>query len=147
MVALDAMNFIEDDTVYEVDVVTANPFNVFFQIQGDSWFRWTKSLCFKNAVDGEVENFPLGDQPISPAFVQIRDMGSERDLFQVPVKLASVFGGLGWNKSTAIPFILPLPRLFKPKSLVQITLSYTAGAAAIGETLHLQFVGTKLFRL
>jgi len=145
MQPLDAMNFIEDDCVYELDMVTAGILTTgFIQIQGDSWFRWTKSLVYKNPGGEDV--LTTGAQPIPAGLVQIRDLGSQRDLFRVAVPIASVFGGPAKNKSTAVPFILPLPRLFKPKSSFQVSVSYPAGAA-VAETLFFQFVGTKCFNL
>src|SRR5438445_13756930 len=111
------VQFWEDFTIYELDsgsIANGITNNVNFLVQQDSAFKWLKSTYFADlagaAVTSSARIVPL-------ATVQIQDGGSGRNLFSNPVPVPNVFG------TGDLPFILPIPRRFKPFSQVNATIA------------------------
>ncbi len=103
-------------------------------IQADSDFIWQKALFFADVAGAAQEAgtlvFPL-------MTVQIQDTGSGRLFFEQPVPVPSAFG-VG-----ALPFILPVPRLFLARSTVLIEVANFSNATTYN--LRLTFAGTKAY--
>lgn len=133
------VQFWEDFTVYELDsgsIAAAAVNNVNFLVQQDSAFKWMKSAYFADlagaAVTSSARIVPL-------ATVQIQDGGSGRNLFSAAVPVPSIFG------TGDLPFILPIPRRFKPFSQVNATVT-NFSAATTYSNIRLSLIGTKVFR-
>ena len=134
----------EDFTVYELDFVTgglgtiapAATANGAIQIQADSAFKWIKASYYATIANAA---FVQSTQPIPSLTIQVTDSGSGRQLFSAPMPIANVFG-FGY-----LPFILPIPRIFLPRS--SIAVSVTNFDAAVTYNLRLSFIGTKIFQL
>lgn len=129
------VQFVEDFFIYEVDygaIAVGATVNGNFQILADSDFKLIKLTALAQAGGG-TSAFPN-------ASVQINDSGSGRNLFSAPVPIPNVFG------QGILPFILPIPRIFKARSNVIVTVANIDPVTAL-EALHLSFIGTKIFQL
>jgi hypothetical protein len=130
------VQFVEDFFIYEVDfgtIAVGATLNGNFQILADSDFKLIK-LTSVSSNSGTQDNVP---PRIS---VQINDSGSGRNLFSSAVPIANVFG------TGQLPFIMPIPRIFKARSNVVVTIA-NLDPAIIYDDLHLSFIGTKIFQL
>lgn len=128
---------VEDYTVYELDftgVASGATANGQYQIQADSDFRWTKACYYATIANAA---FTRNAQPIPSITIAITDTGSGRQLFNSPVPVSSIFG------FGELPFILPIPRIFKARSSVAVTIANFD--AAVTYNLRLSFIGTKIF--
>jgi len=84
---------------------------VTIDIEADSSFIWLKTTF---SITGGITH--TRDTVQIPALtVQINDTGSGRLLQQQPVLVGDMAG------NGELPFILPVPRTFKPKSTMQVT--------------------------
>lgn len=128
----------EDFTVYELDFAALAPAGVAnssIEIQADSSFKWVKSAFSANIA---VAAFLSGTRPIPNISIQVVDGGTGRQLFSSAVPVPSIFG------SGELPFILPVSRIFKARSSIQVTVANYD--AAVTYNLRLSFIGTKIFQ-
>lgn len=105
-----------------------------FQIQANTDFRWTKSMFFAD-IAGAPQTFTGIVIPLITA--SIVDQGSGQTFMATPVPVPSVFG-LGM-----LPFILPVPRTFKGRSAVSVTVANFSAATTYN--LRLTFGGQRLY--
>lgn len=106
------------------------------QVQADSAFKLTK-LGAQVDLDGAVVT--EATNPIALATINIVDNGSGRQLFSAPVAMGALFG------NGRLPFILPIPRIFMPRSNIAVTI--TNYSAATTYNIRLAFVGSKIFEM
>lgn len=125
--------FVYDATFAALASLTSSQQNI--QIQADSSFKWTAAAFY---ADIAAAAFTASAQPIPNVTIQILDTGSGRQLFQDPIPVPSVFG------SGQLPFILPVPRIFKARSAIQLTAANFD--AAVDYNLRLMLIGTKIFQ-
>lgn len=129
--------FTQDFYVYSVNIpsLTTGATNIqSIQIQADSDFEWIMATVSANE-SGETE--PFTDAQIIPITVLITDAGSGRQLFSIPVPVATIAG------TGKQPFILPVPRTFKSKST--ITLAFTSISANTWQNFYFDLIGRKIF--
>lgn len=129
------VQFVEDWFIYELDflgVGFGTTVNGNFQVQADSDFKLIKLTAWADDTAGANVANPL-------CTLQINDSGSGRNLFSNPVPVRNTFG------QGDLPFILPIPRIFKARSNVAVALQNFAGAGAYN--IRLSFIGTKIFQL
>lgn len=132
------VQYVEDFFVYEIDFLALAPGatkNGVIQIDADSDFKWVKGTHFSDiaAAAVNVNNLP---QPL--ATLQILDGSSSRQLSSAPVPLEALFGTVG------LPFILPVPKIFKSRSTINITI--TSYEAANTNNIRIQFMGNKIYQ-
>lgn len=106
------------------------------QIQADADFILQK-LAYQADIAGATQT--ISSRVVPNVLVQLTDTGSNRQLFQQPVPIPSIFG------TGELPFILPNPRLFMKTSVIQI--DFTSFEAAVTPTIRLAFIGYKFYRL
>jgi hypothetical protein len=94
-------------------------------IEADSAFRVNK-LSAQSVNGGNIL-----------ASVLIRDSGSGRQLSNQPVYVRALFG------TAENPFILPVPRVFAPRSTIQFVLTNLDGTPL---TVQLALHGAKVYR-
>lgn len=105
-------------------------------VQADSAFKLTKLGFFADiAVATQTESTRV----IPLVTIQITDTGSGRNLFANPVAIPALFG-IG-----PLPHILPVPRLFLPRSNIAVTVTNLTVATTYN--LRLAFEGSKIFKL
>jgi hypothetical protein len=103
-------------------------------VQADSAFKLTK-LGFQADIALAVLTEATNVIPL--VTINIVDNGSGRNLFSAPIALGTIFG------NGRLPFILPVPRIFMPRSNIGVTLAnYTA---ATTYNIRLAFIGSKIF--
>lgn len=127
----------EDYYVYEVDfngLAPGNQQNGNIQIQADSDFKW---LTAAYHADIAAAAFTDDTRPIPNVTVAITDQGSGRQLTQNPVPIPSIFG------TGRLPFVLPIPRVFRARSSIGIDVVNFDAAATYN--IRLSFIGTKLY--
>lgn len=121
-----------DATPLDLDVPQA----ITFDTQADSDFVVTLvSACVQEEVNGAMhynDNVAL----------QVRDLSSGKDLFNIPTPLALVTGAGGF------PFRLAVPRIWNPNTSIQVTAInrdslINGGEGPVG--LFFAFHGTRLF--
>lgn len=131
--------FAEDYFIYQVEFAAANltpgsQVDGNIQIQADSDFKWLRSTFYAD-IAGAI--FTFNTRPIPQVTVQIVDSGSGRQLVQIPVPVESMFG-FGF-----LPYVLPIPRVFKARSNIQFTVANFSSASSYN--LRLSLHGTKVF--
>lgn len=135
-----AKQFLEDFFVYEVDTVGGLAPNATaalnFQVQADSDFKWIKSAYVADIAAAAYDD---STRPIPNVTVLITDTGSGRQLMSVAAPIPNLFG------TGQLPFIMPVPRIFKARSSVAVTLANYD--AAVTYNIRLSFIGTKLFEM
>ena len=100
-------------------------------IEADSAFRVNKlSAAIAAGSQASTRGVPVGT-------IIIRDTGSGRQLMNQAIMISSLFG-TGDN-----PFILPVPRLFAPRSTINFEVTNLSGADF---TLQLSLHGAKVYR-
>jgi len=132
------VQYVEDFFVYEIDfllVVAGSTRNGVIQIDADSDFKWVKGTHFTDIANAAVN---INNLPQPLATLQILDGSSSRQLSSAPIPLPALFGTVG------LPFILPVPKIFKSRSTINITL--TSYEAANTNNIRLQFMGSKVFQ-
>jgi hypothetical protein len=131
--------YIEDWWVEAVNIATlaaGATVNSNIQVQADSAFKLVK---LGMVADLAGVTFTESTAPVPLITLQITDTGSGRNLFSAPVALKALFG------NGQLPHILPVPRLFLPRS--NISLQFTNYAAAQTYSVRMAFEGTKVFKL
>lgn len=104
------------------------------QVESDADFWWIKS-CYMADIAGAAV---LESTTVVPNVdVQIVDTGSGRQLLNGNIPISSLFG------NGQLPFVLPLPQVFKANSVVRI--DFTSREAAITPNIRLAFIGYKDF--
>lgn len=106
------------------------------QIQSDSDFEWIMSTCYGN-MNGATA--PFSDVILLPINITLVDSGSSRILFSTPLPLTSIAG------TGKQPFILPITRIFKSYSNIQIT-GASFDATNTYNFVSMNFIGRKLFK-
>lgn len=104
------------------------------QIQADSAFKWTHATMEVDLAGAAVTESTI---PVPLCTIQIADSGSGRQLFNTPLPLSALFG------NGQLPFVLPVPRGFKPNS--NITLTCANFSAGTTYTIRLALLGSKIF--
>lgn len=139
------VQFQEDFFVYNVDFVAGGvpgaiahgaTQNGNFQIEASSDFKLIKLAYFADIAAAAMQ---LATLVVPNVTLQITDSGSGRNLFNGAIPVPSIFG------QGNLPFILPLPRIFRARSNIQIVA--TNFDAAVDYNLRLAFIGTKIFQL
>lgn len=107
------------------------------EIQADSDFEWLSSTyhAFNTAAPEQTADSTI----VPPITVQIQDTGSGRNLFDLPAVVSTVFG-IG-----ALPYILPISRIFRARSSILFTVSSFAAGGGTTFGLRLNLHGRKLF--
>jgi len=104
------------------------------QVESDADFWWIKSAFFADIAGAAQTD---SSRIIPNVDVQIVDTGSGRQLLNGNIPIPSIFG------NGQLPFILPLPQVFKANSVVRI--DFTSREAVITPNLRLAFIGYKDF--
>ncbi len=104
------------------------------QIESDADFWWIKSAFWADIAGAAQTD---SSRVIPNVDVQIVDTGSGRQLLNGNIPIPSIFG------TGQLPFILPLPQVFKANSVVRI--DFTSREAVITPNLRLAFIGYKDF--
>lgn len=132
-----AVQSVEDYFVYNVEFLDIAPAEVQqgnIQIQADSDFKWV-AATFQADIAAAAYN--AGDRPIPLVNLQIVDTGSGRQLFFNALPIETIFG------SGQLPFILPIPRIFRARSSIALTMSNFDAAETYN--VRLALIGTKIF--
>lgn len=133
------VQYVEDFFVYEFDFAGIAPgatVNGNITIQADSDFKLTKLTQFTDIAAAGQDSGTLVVPLISLAIV---DTGSGRQLFSAPVPVGAIFG------NGTLPFILPVPRIFKART--NISLTFVNYDAANTYNLRTSFIGSKIFQI
>lgn len=136
--AAPQVQFWETPFVYEMDFATLlhqTSQNGNIQIQADSDFKWSKATYFAD-IAGAVQT--EATEVIALATLQIIDSGTGRQIFQNPIQVSSFFG------RGSLPFILPVPYIFKQRSNLAFTVA-NYSAATDYANLRLSLIGSKIF--
>lgn len=134
------VQYVEDYFVYSVsidDLDVNETLQTNIQIQADADFKWVKAVYYASIANGV---FDAGNRPIPNATVQMVDTGSGRQLFNQAVPIPAVFG------TGELPFILPVPRIFKARSSINFTVA-NFDAAQNNYEIELVLIGSKIFEL
>ena len=133
------VQYVQDWFVYNADFLALAPAvvaNQNIQIQADSDFKLIK-LAMAADIAGAAQT--ESNMPMPNATLMILDTGSGRQLFSNPIPLNAIFG------SGRLPFILPVPRIFKARSNISLTV---ASFEAVNiNNIRLAFIGNKIFQL
>lgn len=132
------VQYVEDFFVYTVSFLAlANGATALgnIQIQADSDFKWIKSTY---QADIAAAAYTESSQPIPNATLQIVDSGSGRQLFFNATPIETVFG------RGQLPFILPIPRVFRARSNIQLTVANFDAAETYN--IRLALIGMKVFK-
>jgi len=103
-------------------------------IQADSYFKWTHAAM---ECDLAGVTYTESATPVPLCNLQITDSGTGRQLFNQAQPVSSIFG------NGKLPFVLPVPRGFKPNSNISLQLSNFAAAQTY--TVRLSLIGCKIF--
>lgn len=105
------------------------------KVETDANFVWVKSCYFADiAAAAQTENTRV----IPLVNVSILDSGSGRNLQSNPVPLTSIAG------RGELPFVLPVPRLFRANATIAVT--FTNFDAAATYNIRMAFIGYKQFK-
>ena len=107
-------------------------------VQADSAFKLMK-LGLMADIAGAAQTESSRVVPL--VTMQITDTGSGRNLFSAAVALGALFG------NGPLPHILPIPRLFLPRSNIQLQFTNYSGGAGTTYNIRMAFEGTKVFKL
>lgn len=107
-----------------------------FTVEADSDFMLHKLAYFADIAQAAQEE---QDRVIPLATALITDTGSGRQLSQGAIPIPSYFG------SGRLPFILPAPKMFMARSVVQVQVENFS--ASTDYNIKLAFIGYKIFRL
>lgn len=106
-----------------------------FTVEADSDFMMHK-LTYEADDAGDPIDFCTAPLPLVK--VLITDTGSGRQLSQAAIPVTSYFG------DGRLPFIMPTPKLFMARSVVQVQCENFSGDTTYD--LRLAFIGYKIFR-
>jgi hypothetical protein len=133
------IQYVQDFTIYEFDALAIAPaatVNGNIQIQSDSDFKLTKlSLMADIAAAAVTESGRI----VPLCTLSILDTGSGRQIFSAPVALGALFG------FGPLPFILPVPRIFKART--NIALALVNYSAATTYNIRMALIGSKIFQM
>lgn len=104
------------------------------QIESDADFWWIKSAYFADLAGAAQDD---STRVVPNVDVQIVDTGSGRQLLNGNTPIPSIFG------TGQLPFILPIPQVFKANSVVRI--DFTSREAVSTPNIRLAFIGYKDF--
>lgn len=108
--------------------------NDVIEIEANSYFKLTKLCCFADiAAAAQTDSTRV----IPLVTLQITDTGAGRRLFDAAIPIGNLMG------FGALPFILPVPRIFKPRASIQ--LDFVNFSAATTYALRLALIGSKLY--
>lgn len=133
------VQFIEDYFIYQLDFTAlagGTTGNGSIQIQADSDFKWIKSTHESNIANAIQTD---SSRVIPLVTVNITDTGSGRQLMSAPVPIENIYG------TGPLPFLLPVPRIFRARSTIAVTVSNFTAATTYN--IRLSFIGTKLFKM
>lgn len=133
------VQYVEDWFTYEITaaaLAAGGTFNGNIQILADSDFRLTKLSGFADIAGAAQTD---SSRVIPLVTVNIVDTGSGRSLMSAAVSWGELVG------YGPLPFILPVPRIFKARTNIAVTL--TNFSAATVYNLRLAFMGSKIFQL
>ena len=103
-------------------------------IEADSWFKAQKITYFADlALAAQTES----SRVIPLVSVIITDTGSGRQIMNESVPIPALFG------NGQLPFILPTPKIFKPRSAISVKVSNYSTATTYN--LYLAISGAKLW--
>lgn len=105
------------------------------QIQSDSDFEWIMTTLYGN-MSGATP--PFLETALIPINLTLVDSGSSRQLFSGPIPAPAIAG------SGKQPFILPVSRIFKAYSNLQVSAQSFDGANTYNN-VGVSFIGRKLF--
>jgi len=131
-VARDFYTYEEDFAV--ADLIPGATLNGSIEVQADSDFVWQKAAFFADNAGAAQQD---QNRILPLVTVQLVDTGSGRSLFESAAPIASMFG------TGQLPFVLPIPRLFFARSVIQVQVSNFSTATAYG--LRLSFIGYKAY--
>ena len=133
------VQYVKDWFIYRGQALALAPAavaNVNITIQADSDFELVKLAQMSDIAAAAQLSSTL---VIPLVTMQLVDGGSGRQLFSDPIPMGAIFGGQG------LPYILPVPRIFKARSNIALTLTnYDAG---VTYNLRFAFMGAKIFAL
>lgn len=130
-------NMTQDFFVYVAtikSIAAAATNNQQLTVQADSDFEWQMTTVSGN-IDGVTE--PASDNIILPITVLVTDGGSGRLLQSAPTVIGSMAG------SGKQPFILPVFRLFKAKSTINLAFVNFGGSQY--DNIYFNLIGRKIF--
>lgn len=134
------VTYVLDHYIYSINAasIAAGASQSFpLSIEADSNFTWEKTSVFASLAGATQTQ---SSQVLPQVTVQIQDSGSGRLLQNIPVQITSMAG------NGQLPFVLPVPRVFKARSTVIFTLVNTS-AAETYTNLQLSLIGYKSFFL
>jgi len=105
-------------------------------IQADADFEIHKLTMFADIAGAAQTD---STRVLPNASILIRDTGSGRQLMNVAVALASLFG------TGEEPFIMTVPKIIKARSNLEVTI--TSFEAANTNNISVNFIGAKIFTL
>lgn len=134
------IQYVEDFFIYTlatlVPLVAGATFNGNITIQADSDFKAVKLMQFAS-IAGAAQT--ESSRVIPLVNMTILDTGSGRNLFSAATPLGALFG------DGRLPFILPVPRIFKARTNIAIALSNFS--AATSYDIVLAIAGAKIFQM
>ena len=133
------VQYVEDFFIYEFDFAGIAPgatVNGSITIQADSDFKLVKLAQFSDIAAAAQLSGTLVVPLIS---LSVIDTGSGRQLFSAPVPMGAIFG------NGTLPFILPVPRIFKART--NISLTFVNYDAAATYNIRTCFIGSKIFQM
>lgn len=139
--AENGQKYVNDHYIYVAEITsTLNAGaqqTVTINIEADSNFTWVKSAVFASLAGAAQTQ---ATQVLPQVEVQIQDSGSGRLLQNLPVPVSSMAG------NGQLPFVLPVPRLFKARSTISFTFTNNS-AAENYSVFALSLIGFKTFFL
>lgn len=147
---LENIQYAEDVFTYSTSVDGVNSFgaispqnsaNAQIQIEADSYFKWVKATfrAWTGSISDGSLSTTVGERPVPTALVEITDSGSGRKLQNTPIPIQSVFG------TGSLPYIIPLPRVFLPRSTISFEVTNIAAAGSSDLFVVLELHGLKGF--
>lgn len=131
------VQYVEDWFIYGLNVlglVTLATANANIQIDADSDFKLVKLGMMADIAAAEEED---ATRIIPLVTMQMVDTGAGRNLFSTPIAMGAIWGNGG------LPFILPVPRIFKART--NISLTFANYDVASTYNLRMAFIGNKIF--
>lgn len=132
------VQYVEDWFIYNLNVLglaAGGTANANIQIDADSDFKLVK--LGMNAAIPPVVEVTESLREVPQVTMMIVDTGAGRNLFNAPVAMGAIWGGGG------LPFILPVPRIFKART--NISFTFVNFNTADTYDLRMAFIGNKIF--
>lgn len=137
-VTIDGATYILDYYTYAASftaIASGASQTQFINIEADADFVIEKMAYFAD-IAGGVQTDSTRVIPI--ANIALNDSGSGRNLQNQPIALSSIAG------QGDLPFVLPLPRIFKANSTISLTLTNTSAATTYAN-IQISLIGYKRF--